>query len=109
MDVSLPALVTNIEESHAAVRDYTIAILMERRSVTQTALTHASDKFYTNLRENGRSGRRQAAFGLGRAGQTTYLVYPPTSANITPFVVSRCAYESHLDFEGNLLVVEDTS
>lgn len=71
---SLPALVMNIEESHAAIRDYTIAILMGRRSVTQTALTHASDKFYTNLRENGRKGRRQAAFGLRRVGHTMHSI-----------------------------------
>ena len=63
MDDSLPALVTNVKESHSVVRDYAISILMERLSVTQTSLTHASDQFYTNLRENGKSGGRQEAGG----------------------------------------------
>jgi len=47
--------VTNIPENHAGVRDYTIAVLRERLASTQTALDHASDKFYKNLWANGGS------------------------------------------------------
>eukprot|EP00904_Undaria_pinnatifida_P000524 jgi/Undpi1/10472/HiC_scaffold_29.g12922.m1 len=53
LDDSLPALVTNIPESHADVRAYTINVLKERLSATQPALAHASDNFYKDLRANG--------------------------------------------------------
>ncbi|CAM9689272.1 unnamed protein product [Ascophyllum nodosum] len=50
---SLPALVTNIPEKHSAVRAYTLKILQQRLGSTQTAISHASDKFYSNLWTNG--------------------------------------------------------
>lgn len=79
VDDSLPALVTNVKESHSVVRDYTIAVLMERLSVTQTALTHASAKFYANLREHGESNTGRMAggvmYGLGLEGKAGYNYY----------------------------------
>lgn len=50
---SRPALVANIKEFHADVRDYTIDVLRERLAATQTALDHSADRFYKNLRANG--------------------------------------------------------
>ena len=42
-----------MREFHPDVRDYTIAVLRERLGATQTALDHAADRFYENLKANG--------------------------------------------------------
>lgn len=57
MGNNIPALVSNIGESHHAVRDYTLDMLRERVGATQPSLTHACDEFYKDLKENGERGR----------------------------------------------------
>lgn len=56
MGNNIPALVSNIGESHQAVRDYMLATLRERLGATQPSLTHACDTFYKDLKENGEGG-----------------------------------------------------
>lgn len=50
---SLPALVTNNAEEHAAVRAYTLTIMRERQPNIEQAWKHSADKFYNNLWTNG--------------------------------------------------------
>ncbi|CAN0296296.1 unnamed protein product [Ascophyllum nodosum] len=50
---SLPALVTNLKESHPAVREYMLTIVRERLGSAPTALSHAAKKFYEEKRING--------------------------------------------------------
>ncbi|CAM9542239.1 unnamed protein product [Ascophyllum nodosum] len=50
---SLPALVTNLKESHSAVREYMLTIVRERLGSVETALSHAAEKFYDDKRTNG--------------------------------------------------------
>ena len=63
MGNNIPALLSNINESHSAVRDYTLATRRERLGATQPALTHACDVFYKDLKENGKGGRRRGKGG----------------------------------------------
>ena len=50
---SLPALVTNLKESHSTVREYMLTIVQERLGSAPTALSHAAEKFYEENRING--------------------------------------------------------
>lgn len=50
---SLPALVTNIKESHSEVRAFMIESLMETVGASEGALLHASDKFYSDIKTTG--------------------------------------------------------
>ena len=50
---SLPALVTNLKESHPAVREYMLTIVREGLGSAPTALSHAAKKFYEEKRING--------------------------------------------------------
>lgn len=55
---SLPALVTNIKESHPELRAFMIDVLRERAGGAQKALSHASDNFYKDLKAQGVSSRK---------------------------------------------------
>ena len=55
---------TNIPEKHSAVRAYTLKILQQRLGSTQTAISHASDKFYSNLWTNGEEIRAELRGGV---------------------------------------------
>ena len=50
---SLPALVTNLKESHPAVREYMHSMVRERFGTAETAILHAAEKFYSDKRTNG--------------------------------------------------------
>lgn len=56
---SLPALVTNIKESHSEVRAFMIESLMETVGASEGALLHASDKFYSDIKTTGENGTKQ--------------------------------------------------
>lgn len=61
---TMPALITNIGESHLAIREYTIAALRERLGVTETALFHASDNFYKDLKADGKEREATGQSGV---------------------------------------------
>lgn len=52
-------MVTNLNEFHPETRDYMVAAFRDRLGATESALAHASDNFYKNLRQNGERERER--------------------------------------------------